>query len=43
MILLSIEKKKLHISTGHVEKCSDFITITNQFHMFSHCNAERTL
>jgi hypothetical protein len=36
-------KRKTNISTCHVEKCSGFLTITNQFHKFNFCNAKLTL
>jgi hypothetical protein len=38
-----IEKKNVYISTRNVGKCSGFITITNQFYNFSHCNAKGSL
>jgi hypothetical protein len=31
VLLLRIQKKNLYISSLHVEKCSDLITLTNQF------------
>jgi hypothetical protein len=33
----------IHLLTRHVEKFSDFITITIQFHKITHCNAKHAV
>jgi hypothetical protein len=42
MLLLRKEKNNLYISASHVKKFPGFITIKNQFHKFSQCNAKQT-
>jgi hypothetical protein len=43
MLLLSIQKKNIYISTRHVEKSTGFILVNMGFHKFEHRHAKHEL